>query len=257
MQEKTAVLFWGHGSPMNIIEPSTFTTILRQWGQQLPKPRAVIMISAHWMTQEWRVTGAKKLSTLYDFYGFPQELYQKVYPASGDPLLAQRLVDDLGVHFDEHRGLDHGAWSVMELLDPDAKIPIVQISLNAHGNCYDHYRLGKMLASYREEGIMIVASGDIVHNLGYLKPSRDAKAYDWGEFFENTILQAIQNRDLKTVLEPYTLGESAKLSLPTIEHYYPLCVALGALDDDEFFEVVYQGFEHGSISLTSLIGGLA
>lgn len=247
-------LFCGHGSPMNIISDNAYTRRMKEIGTLLEKPKAVLVISAHWVSDGLFVSSAEHPETIYDFYGFPSSLYAIRYPAPGAPETANRIVQKLkgfGAAADPKRGLDHGAWSVLKLLFPNADVPVFQISLNRRFTPEQHYALGMELSALRQEGIMILGSGDIVHNLYQIDPNPNAPAAPWAETFEAKIKSALLDNDSATLIRFKELGNDARLACPSDEHFLPL-LYVAAATAHENIDFYYEGFEHGTISLSSL-----
>jgi len=250
-------LFLGHGSPMNALEDNEFTSAWERTAASLPKPRAVLCISAHWLTRGTLVTAMEKPPTIHDFGGFPPELFAVDYPAPGDPALAEQtrlLVKGVPVLADRDWGLDHGAWSVLKRMYPQADVPVVQLSIDYHRPPRWHYDLGRELASLREKGVLILASGDMVHNLRRLAFDRIDEAYgfDWALEAQAKFNQLILARDHQALIDYPSLGEAVSLSIPTPDHYYPLLYALalqGPGDEAVLFNDKVMG---GSVSMTSL-----
>ncbi|MBR7800377.1 4,5-DOPA dioxygenase extradiol [Undibacterium fentianense] len=247
-------IFVGHGSPMNALEENAFT---REWhaiGARFPKPKAILAISAHWMTTSVAVTAMEYPETIHDFGGFPPALFAARYPAPGSPALAQRVADCLApiaVMQDQSWGLDHGTWSVLMKMFPQADIPVVQLSLNLHEPAEFHFQLGQRLASLRDEGIMLLASGNIVHNLRRLDPR--ITAYDWAQRFDRAIQGAIRDEKFSTVIDYPSFGNDALLSVPTVEHYLPLLYVLGAKRAGETIDICNDELVMGSISMTTVV----
>jgi 4,5-DOPA dioxygenase extradiol len=251
------VLFLGHGSPMNAIEDNVFSRGWADMARRLPKPRAILCISAHWETQGLAVSGAAAPETIHDFFGFPQALFDVRYRSPGAPWLAERVRDLLAprpVAIDPRRGLDHGAWSVLLPMYPAADIPVVQLSLDRSLSPRQHYELGKGLAPLRDEGVLIIGSGDIVHNLRV--DFRHAAAPEWASRFNETAKAMILAGDDETLAAYDALGEDAALSINSAEHYLPLLYVLAARrpgDDIAFFnDMVFA-----AISMTSVLMGKA
>ena len=246
-------LFIGHGSPMNAIENNAFYRSWQELGAALPKPRAILCISAHWETMGIAVTASEWPETIHDFYGFPKALFDVQYPAPGSPGLAQLIVDLLHPQFvqlDTERGLDHGAWSVLQVMYPAADIPVLQLSLDRTRNAPSHYELAKKLQPLREQGVLIVGSGNIVHNLRVFN-FNETQAYDWAIAFDQTVMNCMLQKDHAALCDYSKFGQMAALSIPTAEHYLPLLYVLAQQQDGEplrFFnpEVV------SSISMRSL-----
>jgi len=246
-------LFLGHGSPMNAIEDNEFHRGWRALGQRLPRPRAVLCVSAHWETRGVCVTSAARPETIHDFYGFPKALFDVRYPAPGDPALAQRAAELAGARLDPQRGLDHGAWGVLIGMYPDANVPVVQLSLNTSRPGAFHYALAKKLAPLRDEGILVVGSGNIVHNLGVWRPG-DGRPYDWALRFDAEVRRRVDARDHQALADHASLGADARLSIPTPEHYLPLLYALALQEAGETARYFNDGVMT-SISMTSLVIG--
>jgi 4,5-DOPA dioxygenase extradiol len=249
------VVFIGHGSPMNAVEDNEFSRAWTKLGNELPKPKAVLCVSAHWMTEGTGVTAMREPRTIHDFFGFPEELNTFGYPAVGEPALAARVQELLGgektVGLDRDWGLDHGAWSVLTRLYPAANVPVVQLSLNADLTPGRHYRLGQALAPLRDEGVLILGSGNVVHNL--MELDLDAPPYPWATAFDGFVRDRLKHGDAPA-LSSFALHPAAARALPTNEHYLPLLYALGAAGTDSprfLTEAVFAG----SISMRSVVFG--
>jgi 4,5-DOPA dioxygenase extradiol len=244
------VLFAAHGSPMNVVSDNAFTRALRSWSERLPKPRAVVCVSAHWVTRGLRILSSEWPRTIHDFGGFPEELYRIRYPAPGAPELARRLEDLLkteGAQTTEDWGLDHGTWGVLSFLYPKADVPVIQLSLDARRSPEEHYKIGRKLKDLRQEGILIAGSGNIVHNLGRMGPA-DAPPEDWAVEFDEGIKDALKNGDVGRLVEyERAFSSAARLSAPTPEHYLPLIYGLAAAEGEEP-AFIHEGFEHAAIS---------
>ena len=222
-------LFVGHGSPMNAIEDSEFRRRWQELGRTLPRPDAILCVSAHWETRGVFLTGAATPPTIHDFYGFPQPLFDVRYPAPGQPALARRVASILGgfgALVDPERGLDHGCWSVLVAMYPQADVPVVQLSLDSRQRGAFHYALAKELRPLRDSGVLILGSGNIVHNLR-LADFRLDTGYDWAVRFDAELRARIEAGDHATLADYHELGPDARLSIPTPEHYLPLLYALG------------------------------
>jgi 4,5-DOPA dioxygenase extradiol len=251
-------LFLGHGSPMYALEENQFTQSWSQLGREFSqggnKPKAFLMISAHWMTDVVAVTAMSRPKTIHDFGGFPPALYAMRYPAPGSPELAQRIAQALApmpVLQDQEWGLDHGAWSVLMKMFPEADIPVVQLSLNLNENTAFHFSLGQRLAGLREEGVMIIASGNVVHNLRRLDPR--VAGFDWAQRFNGIIREAILKENFADAVNYHQFGNDAQLSVPTSEHYLPLLYILGAKHPDDQIRIENDEMAMGSISMMSVI----
>lgn len=248
-------VFVGHGTPMNALEPNRFTDAWRRIGQSVPRPRAVLCVSAHWYVRGTRVTAMAKPPTIHDFGGFPQALYEVQYPAPGDPELAAEVRDLLAsvdVELDESWGLDHGAWSVLVHMFPEADVPVVQLSLDGTRPASFHYELGARLAPLRARGVLVVASGNLVHNLdAYFRRPRAAEPFDWALRFETKVRRLLDAREYGPLIAYETLGPDARLSVPTPEHYLPLLYVIGQSGGEPISYPV-EGFQGGSISMRAV-----
>jgi 4,5-DOPA dioxygenase extradiol len=254
--EKMPILFFGHGSPMNAIENNNFTKAHSEIGKKLPPPKAILMISAHWMTQGTWVTHMPKPKTIHDFGGFPRELFAVEYPAPGSPEVAemvqsQILNPKIGAD-DNEWGLDHGTWSVLKHVYPDANIPVVQLSLDMTKPPEYHFELGKKLRNLREQGVLIMASGNIVHNLRRISWDENAPVVDWAIEFDEWVKAKINSRDFQPLVKDSTNSPAGQLSIPTPDHYYPLLYILGASTEKDELSYVTEGFQNGSISMRSI-----
>ncbi|MEI2629753.1 4,5-DOPA dioxygenase extradiol [Erwinia aphidicola] len=250
-------LFLGHGSPMNVLEENLYTETWRELGKTLPRPKAIIAVSAHWYTRGTAVTAMEKPRTIHDFGGFPQALFDTHYPAPGSPALAQQVADALApvaVELDREWGFDHGSWGVLIKMYPDADIPVVQLSVDGTRPPAYHYELGRKLAALREQGIMIVASGNVVHNLRMVRWGGDAAAYPWAESFNQYVRDNLswEGESEQHPLVNFMQHEGAALSNPTPEHYLPLLYVLGARAAGEAIAIPVDGIVMGSLSMLSV-----
>jgi 4,5-DOPA dioxygenase extradiol len=249
-------LFLGHGSPMNALEQNDFTRSLVKLATELPKPKAILCISAHWMTSGTWVTHMKKPKTIHDFYGFPQELFNVQYAAPGSPELAELVASTISqpkIFSDEEKwGLDHGTWSVLRHMHPKADIPIIQLSLDMTKPIEFHLALGKQLSPLRDLGILIVGSGNVVHNLRMISWNENANPHPWATEFDQWIKEKINARDFNAVVFEATKSQAGQLSIPTPDHYYPLLYILGASTPSDPIEYVYEGIQNAAISMRSI-----
>ena len=251
-------VFFGHGSPMNTLEQNRYTDAWRRIGASMPKPKAILCVSAHWMTRGTAVTAMVRPRTIHDFGGFPQELFEVQYPAPGDPALAARVQELLApaeVQLDQSWGLDHGTWSVLAHAFPTADVPVVQLSLDASLSPKSHYELAARLAPLRTEGVLIVVSGNVVHNLGRLQWAEEAKPYDWAVRFNENVRMQLTAHKHQPLIDFALFGGDARLSVPTPEHYLPLLYVIAQQGEDENASLVVDGIEYGSIGmLTTVVG---
>ncbi len=249
-------IFFGHGNPMNAIQHNNYTEAWRMLGLSLGKPRAIIMISAHWFVPEVAVTINIAPSTIHDFGGFPHELFQVQYPALGDPELARRvqqLLTPVSVKLDDTWGLDHGTWSVLRHVYPAADVPVIQLSVDASQPAAFHYELGQKLAPLRREGIVIAGSGNLVHNLHtYAWGKHTTQPYDWATRFEHTVRAALLADNHQLLINYEWLGADAVLSVPTPEHYLPLLYIIGTQQPDDKITFPVEGVDGGSISMLTM-----
>lgn len=255
--EKLPVLFVGHGNPMNAIEENEFSKGWRELGKKLPRPKAILCISAHWETKGTFVTAMEKPKTIHDFGGFPDELFNAQYPAPGSPSVAKEIkaaVTKTAIGLDnEHWGLDHGCWSILKPMFPAADIPVIQLSIDRTKPAQWHYELAKELAVLRKKGVLIIGSGNIVHNLGRIDWRNPAGVFDWAQEFNEKAKKLISTNDHKSLIEYSSLGKSALLSIPTPEHYLPLLYSLGLKDAKEEISFFNDKTVMGSIAMTSVL----
>ena len=249
-------IFFGHGNPMNALQQNAWTEGWAELGRSIPRPKAVLCISAHWYVPETAVTAMTQPRTIHDFGGFPPELFQVEYSAPGDPALAQRvqaLLAPLPVRLDEQWGLDHGTWAVLCHVFPQADVPLVQLSLDASKPAAFHYALGKQLAPLRAEGVLIVGSGNLVHNLrAYAWGRPSVGAYDWAARFEQQARALMLADDVAPLIQYEQLGRDALLSIPTPEHYLPLLYVLALRQPGEDISFPSEGMDGGSISMLTV-----
>ncbi|WP_413290778.1 4,5-DOPA dioxygenase extradiol [Bdellovibrio sp. HCB337] len=249
------VLFVGHGSPMNAIEKTVFGDQLSVLGSQLSRPKAILMISAHWQTAGTHVVTADPPKTIHDFYGFPEKLFKTEYPAAGAPELAKRIVELAPeVKPTKSWGLDHGAWSVLLHLFPKADIPVLQLSLNEHFTPIEHYSFAQKLKVLRDEGVLIIGSGNIVHNLRAVKWHGGDEPYPWAQSFDEGIKNALVERDFEKVIDYKAhFGDEAIMSAPTPEHYLPLLYTFGVSDKADRLSFPVEGFQMAAISMRTAL----
>jgi 4,5-DOPA dioxygenase extradiol len=254
--ELMPAIFFGHGNPMNALSKNSYTESWAAIGKFVPRPKAVLSISAHWYIPGCAVTINAAPQTIHDFGGFPEELYQVAYPAPGNPELARRVKDllaPLSVSLDNGWGLDHGTWAVLRHVFPDADVPIVQLSIDERQPPQFHYKIGKSLALLRKEGILVIGSGNIVHNLhAYAWGNSKVGPFDWAVRFENHVREQLLNGNDAPLIAYNQLGRDAMLSIPTPEHYLPLLYVLGLRKKNERVSFPVQGVDGGSVSMLAV-----
>lgn len=249
-------VFFGHGNPMNALEDNRYTKGWKELGKALQRPRAVLSVSAHWYVPETAVTAMAAPRTIHDFGGFPRELYEAAYPAPGDPRLARRVRELLApadVGLDEGWGLDHGTWSVLTHVFPKADVPVVQLSIDKTKPAAFHFKLAKRLAPLREEGVLVIGSGNLVHNLhSFAWEGRPVKPFDWALRFEERARVLLAAGDYGPLIDYESLGPDAMLSAPTPDHYLPLLYVLALRLEGERTSFPVEGVDGGSISMLSV-----
>nr|WP_315187762.1 4,5-DOPA dioxygenase extradiol [uncultured Flavobacterium sp.] len=256
--EKMPVLFLGHGSPMNAIEENQFVTGFRNLAKTLPQPNAILCISAHWFTNGTKVTAMEMPRTIHDFGGFPQALFDVQYPAKGSPELAletKHLLQTVDVELDEHWGLDHGAWSVIKHLYPDANVPVIQLSIDYTKSAQYHFELAQKLSDLRHKGILIVGSGNIIHNLrlvDFQNFEKDDYGYDWAIEIREKVNNYLLDGNFQPLIDFETQSRAFQLAIPTPEHYLPLIYTLGLKDKKEELSLFNDKLLGGSLSMTSV-----
>lgn len=255
------IVFFGHGSPMVALEKSAVTRTWNQIASSIGKPRAILCISAHWQTRGTAVTAMAQPRTIHDFGAFPQALFDVRYPAPGDPELAERvreLLSPMPVNLDANWGLDHGTWSVLVHAYPEADVPVIQLGMDLGKSAAEHWLVGRMLRPLRDEGVLIMGTGNIVHNLpamDWANPAADP--YPWAEQFNAAMCKAIASDDPQTVIDYAALGDAARLSVPSSDHFLPLLYVLGARHEDEAATFEPDFIQHKSLSMTSVRIGAA
>ena len=257
-EEKMPVLFIGHGSPMNAIEDNTFSKRWQQMGKEIPTPKAVVVVSAHWLTKGTMVTAMPNPKTIHDFGGFPQALFDVQYPAPGSPELAteiQKLITNPAVELDHDWGLDHGTWSVVKHMYPDADIPVLQLSIDYYKPAAYHYELAKQLLALRKKGVLIIGSGNMVHNLRMVawdKLNEPEYGFDWALEMNDVFKNKISNGFHKELIQYEKLHKAATLAIPTPDHYYPLLYILALQTDNDKVEFFNDKAVGGSLTMTSV-----
>lgn len=259
MSNRQPAVFLGHGNPLNAVQSNRYSRAWRALGERLPRPRAVLSVSAHWYEPGAAVTIVEAPRTIHDFRGFPESLFQVQYPAPGDPALAARvreLLAPVEVAADDDWGLDHGTWAVLCHVYPEADVPVVQLRIDSAQPASFHYALGRSLAPLRDDGVLVLGSGNVVHNLGRYDWSgeRDT-AFDWALRFEEQARELIAGHDHRPLVDYFRLGPDAAMSIPTPEHYLPLLYVLGASDSSDSVSFPVDGIEGGSVSMLSVVLG--
>ncbi|HTE32829.1 MAG TPA: 4,5-DOPA dioxygenase extradiol [Chryseolinea sp.] len=252
---KMPVLFIGHGSPMNGIEDNIFSQRWKQLGKEIPQPRAVLVVSAHWFTRGTFITAMDRPQTIHDFGGFPKALFDVQYPAPGDPALAAetaKMITKADVILDHDWGLDHGAWTIIKHMYPAADIPVLQLSIDYTRKPSFHYELAKELAALRTKGVLIVGSGNMVHNLRIMNWNSPESGFDWAIEMNDKFKKLITSGDHASLIDYEQLGQAAKLSIPTPEHYLPLLYTLGLQEKSDEVNIFNDKTLLGSISMTSV-----
>jgi 4,5-DOPA dioxygenase extradiol len=256
---KMPVLFIGHGSPMNAIEDNAFTKAWGQVANKIPTPSAILIVSAHWLTKGTQVTAMPQPPTIHDFGGFPKALFDVQYPAKGSPAFAEEVkktITKTEVILDHEWGLDHGAWSVLIKMYPKAQIPVLQLSIDYYKPAQYHYELAKELSSLRKKGVLIIGSGNMVHNLrmvAFDKFDVPDYGFDWAKEANQLFKKHITNKDHKALINWEDLGQSVRLAVPTPDHYYPLIYTLGLQDSTDHASLFNDRLQAGSLSMTSVL----
>jgi len=257
LSPRMPVLFVGHGNPMNAISDNDFTRTWARVGSELPEAQAIVVISAHWLTPgETHITDAPRNRVIYDFGGFPDELFQVPYPSEGDPRIAAilaRKLEEYEAQLDSQWGLDHGTWSVLTHLAPAPEVPILQISIDYSMPLPQLYELYSRLRSLRHRGVLFIGSGNIVHSLRKARWDAGAPAWDWAEQFDHDTATAIEKRDVARLVDPFNTWSEARLAVPTDDHYRPMIASLSLLEPDEETSFFNEAIDMGSIGMRSFI----
>ncbi|GGF93113.1 dioxygenase family protein [Paenibacillus abyssi] len=246
--------FIGHGAPSLALEKNDYTDFLKQLAPQLPKPRAIVLFSAHWESRQQLVSGAASYETIYDFSGFQDELYQMQYPAAGDLAIASEVQAlfqqaDIAAAIDTNRGLDHGAWVVLHLLYPQADIPVIALSVNRYLSNAEQYKIGQALSSLREKDILIIGSGGTVHNLRRLEWGA-SHINEWAAEFDNWLEEKLNAWDTEALFQYDQIAPYAKEAVPTPEHFIPLLLAMGSGDTNKKATLLHRSYQYGNLSLS-------
>lgn len=249
-------IFFGHGNPMNAVAQNAYTRAWNEIGASLPRPKAILCVSAHWYAPYTALTGMTSPRTIHDFGGFPRELFEFSYPAPGDPALAKRvreLLEPLDAGIDQQWGLDHGAWSVLAHVFPEADVPVVQLSIDETKPPEFHFETGKLLAPLRDENVLVIGSGNVVHNLhAYAWGRHPAEPFDWAVRFDARVRELLSSGDMMPLVDYESLGRDALLSAPTPDHYLPLLYIAGMRRDTDEVSFPVTGMDGGSISMLSV-----
>lgn len=243
-------LFLAHGNPMNAIADNEFTRALSRLASELPRPEAIVVVSAHWLTEETRVLTSANPRTIHDFGGFPQELYQVQYPAAGSPRTAEKVLDLLTqARGDDSWGLDHASWAILRHMWPEADVPVLELSLDMSQSPQVHWELGQRLTPLRNEGVLVVGSGNIVHSFAGVSWEPDAEPWPWAIEFDAWIADALVRRDQESLVDYLSAGPIARRSVPTNDHYLPLLYAAAMSSEHDAVTFPYEGIEMASMSM--------
>ncbi len=254
---KMPLLFIGHGSPMNALANNDYTQALNQIARLIPQPKAILCVSAHWLTTGTFVTSSAQPKIIYDFYGFPEALYKINYPAPGSEKIAALIQNCMSIPTIQSDkgswGLDHGTWAVLKHIYPQADIPTLQLSIDATQPAAYHFELGQKLSELREHEILIIGSGNIVHNLGNFSWNENEPAFNWATEFDQWTREQLKTRNHRSLIEDYLNTNAGRLSVPTPDHYLPLLYVLGASYPEDNLKFIYEKIHHGSIAMRSFI----
>lgn len=253
--KKMPVVFVGHGSPMNAIEDNRYTKNWKEIASKIPTPKAILSISAHWYTNGTKIMNEENPKTIYDMYGFPKELYEIIYNSPGDPKLAEytKSLITTNSEFDNSWGIDHGTWSVLVHMYPKREIPVFQISVDRTAPPEVHYKIGQNLKSLREQGVLLLGSGNIVHNLRMVRWEMEDDGFQWAYEFDDYIKENIENKNHDNIINYANLGENSKLAVPTPDHFFPLLYILGATEKEDEVSIYNKSCTMGSLSMTSYL----
>ncbi|HRW16748.1 4,5-DOPA dioxygenase extradiol [Amaricoccus sp.] len=253
--DRMPVVFLGHGSPMNVIEDTEFSRAWTKLGQSLPRPQAILVVSAHWMTTGTTLVDVSAMPrTIYDFYGFPEALYQERYPAPGQPELAREVITLLKSHRaqeDDRWGLDHGAWAVLKYLYPGADVPVFQVSIDMSRRLEHQLEIGRALSELRDRGVLVLGSGNVVHNLRAMRPG--APPMDFAEAFDTLFAERLSDRDFSALADRERLGTLLSAAHPTVDHYLPALTIAGASHAGDALSYMTSAIDLGSVSMRSFI----
>ncbi|MER0236942.1 4,5-DOPA dioxygenase extradiol [Fulvimarina sp. MAC8] len=255
--ERMPLVFLGHGSPMNAIEDTEFSRAWSELGRALPRPKAILVVSAHWMTRGTTLVDVSAMpKTIHDFYGFPDALYAEQYPAEGEPTLAREVVSLLSSHHaaeDDTWGLDHGAWTVLKFLYPGADVPVFQVSIDMSRGLDHQLEIGRTLSALRDRGVLILGSGNVVHNLRALKREKNSQPHDFALEFDALFADRLNDRDFGTLANRDGLGSLISMAHPTVDHYMPALTIAGASDQSDDLTYMTDAIDLASISMRSFV----
>jgi 4,5-DOPA dioxygenase extradiol len=255
-ENRMPLLFIGHGSPMNVIDKNSYTDALVKLSKELPVPKAILVISAHWLTRGTFITGSDHPEQIYDFYGFPDELYGVEYQAPGSSAIASlvsRSITGYSIEIDNERGIDHAAWAVLKHLYPEQNLPVLELSLNYSETPEYHYRLGKALSILRDQGVMMIGSGNIVHNLREISFDEDVKPYTWVIEFDEMVKDHLLNRRDDELVRFEALSALARKAIPTSDHYLPLLYVIAQRGKNEDLRFITEAYQNASMAMRSFI----
>lgn len=253
---KYPALFIGHGSPMNILADNTFTRDMIDLRERLTSPKAILVISAHWLTRGTQVTSGEYPDQIYDFFGFADSLYKCKYQTPGSPEIAEFITETVGnniIRANPERGIDHAAWSVLKHVFPEQNIPVLELSLDIEKDPLYHFELGKRLIGLRNNDILVIGSGNIIHNLSIVDFNDNAVPFEWAKEFDSLVKTALENKDFKTLIDYHRISNSARKAIPFNDHYLPMLYTLGMTDKDEKVDFVHESIQNGSISMRSFL----
>lgn len=255
--DRMPLVFLGHGSPMNAIEDTAYSRAWSELGQTLPRPKAILVVSAHWMTKGTTLVDVSAMpKTIHDFYGFPEALYAEQYPAPGAPDMAREVVTLLASHHaqeDDTWGLDHGAWTVLKFLYPGADVPVFQVSIDMSRGLDYQLEIGRTLSALRDRGVLILGSGNVVHNLRAIKWDKGAKPHDFALEFDSLFADRLSDRDFTTLADPAGLGSLLTMAHPLVDHYMPALTIAGASDEGDELTYMTDAIDLASISMRSFV----
>jgi 4,5-DOPA dioxygenase extradiol len=250
---RTPALFIGHGSPTNVLENNNYTRFLEDYGKDLVRPKAIVVFSAHWLGKEIMITGSDAPKQIYDFYGFPDEMYRIRYEPKGSLEIAELISDaipEIQIHQD--RGIDHAGWAVLKFLCPDADIPTLQISMNMNMTIAEHFEFAKKLRRFRDEGVMFIGSGNLIHNLRNLSWDPSVGEYEWAVEINRWFREKIEAQDKDSLVNIEKTLENYQFAMPTLDHYLPFIYTLGLMEENEKINIIFDEIQNSSISMTSI-----